>query len=155
MISRFLMNFGAQVIDKSQSDKKNWLGFTGGENIIFKHPSVIWCQNQSCIFSFSIQYASWGVRHMRWLQISYRLCDLSLLEAEFQKQKSVCHVTEGKQKMEDWLANRTYCSPHPEKILLLYLLLQKFWRELTEETFYSINWTIFNSFEQRNFKMKI
>ena len=34
-------------------------------------------------------------------------------------------MSEGKQKMEDWLANRTYCSPDPKKILLLSTLLQE------------------------------
>ena len=35
----------------------------------------------------------------------FGLFNLALLEAEVQNQKIVFHVTEGNQKMEDWLAN--------------------------------------------------
>ena len=60
--------------------------------------------------------------------------------------------------MEDWLANRTYSSPQPKKILLLFPLLQKKKinkKKVANEIFYSINLTIFNSFEQCKIKIKI
>ena len=64
-------------------------------------------------------------------------------------------MTEGNQKTENWLANRTYCSPDPTKLVLLIPIIAENKRKLTKEIFYLINITILNCFEQCKIEMKI
>ena len=59
------------------------------------------------------------------------------------------------QRTENWLANRTYCSLDPTKIVLLVPIIAENKRKLTKEIFYLINITILNCFEQCKIEMKI